>query len=149
MFHYNIFGLANNNPDTVAAGSLNSPYDAPIVNANYLALAPSLKLDKWTMKWTFVTGWADKTAQKGKNFYNYQTRRWYNAVDQKESDQASFLGEEIDYTLSFKWDENFIASWDMGMWFPGAYYEFTNHPYQKNFTTSMMWASQFRIGVTF
>ncbi len=149
MFKYNIYGMANNNPDTVAPGSVQSPYDAPIVNANYLALSPALKLDKWTMKWTAVLGYADHTAQKGKNFYNYQKRRWYNAIDQKESDQSSFLGKEIDYSLSFKWDENFIATWDAGIWFPGSYYEFTNHPYQKLFHPSMVWASQLRFGVSF
>lgn len=149
MFHYNIYGLSNNNPDTVAAASLNSPYDSPIVNANYLAFAPSLKLDKWTMKWTIVTGWADQTAERGKIFYNHQQRRWYSAFNQKESDQSSFLGKEFDYTLSFKWDENFLVSWDMGMWFPGAYYEFTNLDTQKTMDVRMMWASQLRMGVTF
>ena len=101
------------------------------------------------MKWTAVVGWASQTAQKGKNFYNHQNRRWYNAIDQKESDQSSFLGKELDYTLTYKMGSDLTFSWDLGAWMPGAYYEFTNHPYQKSFTPSIMWASQLRVGLTF
>ncbi len=145
MFHYNLWGMARNNPNTVAAISLNSPFDNPIVNANYLALTPQLKLDKWTLKWGIITGWASNTAQKGKNFYNYNRRRFYNA----QRDQEKFLGKEFDFGLAFKWDENFTASWDLGLWFPGDYYAFTNNNYNQGMDLKFMFASQFRIGVTF
>src|SRR5690606_4321563 len=101
MFRYNIYGLANNNPDT----SINpqSPYDAGIVNANYFSLSPQAKVDKWTFKTTFVMAWAEQTAQTGKMFWNYNQRRFYNG----NGNQGSSLGWEVDLGISFKWDENF------------------------------------------
>jgi hypothetical protein len=145
MFNYNIYGLGNNNPDLVGDDTRNNPFDAGIVNANYVSLAPHLKLDKWTLKWNVILGYADKTAQSGKNFYNYQQRKMYNAIQ----NQGNFLGKEFDFGLDFQWDENVIASWDMGMWFPGSYYQFMNHPMYNNPELSMMWASFVKVGIQF
>lgn len=145
MFNYNLYGLGQNNPDVVASASLNNPYDATIVNANYISLNPVLKLEKWTLKWNVIFAYATQTASANKNFYNHQARKFYSSID----NQSKFLGKEFDFGIGFKWDENFILSWDMGMWFPGSYYKFTNHPIHKSSDPSMMWASLVRAGITF
>ncbi len=145
MFHYNIYGLANNNPDTLPAGAdLNSPFDAPIVNARYAALTPEMKLDKWTLKAAFIIGYADEKAQATKRFYNYNQRRFFDA----DQNQSSFLGKEFDLGASFRWDENFLATWDFGLWLPGSYYKFSNDA-GLPIDADMMFASQVRVGVTF
>lgn len=144
MFNYNLYGLTGNNPDTTSSSQLQSPYDNQIVNANYLALNPQLKLDKWTIHTTFVAAYAPNTASSGSRFYNYSRRTFYNAAD----NQSSFLGWETDLGVAFKWDENIVAAWDMGFWFPGRYYAFANAPGIKLGTDSMF-ASQVRVGVSF
>ena len=87
MFRYNISGLLNNNPDSVSSGSLNSPYDAGIVNANYIALTPSFKLDKYTFRTGFVIAYADTTAESSRLFYNYNKRKFYLARDNQGEDR--------------------------------------------------------------
>lgn len=151
MFNYNLQGLSgrsgliNNNPDTVGATNLNSPYDASVVNANYIALSPELKLDKWTLKSTFVVAFAPDVAQAGRRFYNYERRQLFNAVD----NQSSFLGWEMDYGVAFRWDENTTLGWDIGLWFPGSYYQFTNVSGAAPFDTSFMFGSVVKVGVNF
>jgi hypothetical protein len=145
LFHYNLYGLTGNNSDNIAAAALASPYDAAIVNANYFSLNPNLKLDKWTLRSTFVFAYADTTAQAGKLFYNHQRRQYFNAIN----NQSSFYGWEMDYGLQFKWDENIVISWDFGFFFPGGFYAFTNDPGVTQFETNMMWASQVRVGANF
>lgn len=144
MFNYNLYGLANNNPDRVAAAAVNSPYDNQIVNANYVALTPSAKLDKWKIKTTIVAAWADQVAQAGRRFYNYNRRQFFNAI----GNQSKFMGWEIDPGVEFKWDENFVIAWDVGFFFPGDFYKFANVPTQE-LQTDMMFASQVRAGITF
>ena len=145
MFNYNLFGLNNNNPDTTTVSNLKSPYDAEIVNANYLAINPQMKLDKWTLKSTFVMAFASSTAQAGSQFYNYQQRQFFNAIN----NQSSFMGWEGDLGVAFKWDENVVVGWDFGCWFPGGYYQFTNDATLTKINTSMMFGSVVRAGVTF
>lgn len=145
MFHYNLYGLAQNNPDTTGNASLNSPYDNQIVNANYLALTPELKLDKWTLRGALVAAFADEVAQAGRRLYAYHKRRFYNS----NGDQSRFMGWEADIGTSFRWDENFILSWDLGFFFPGSYYEFSNFANNSRLNTSMMFASRVQAGITF
>ncbi|MBI3543496.1 MAG: hypothetical protein HY075_09515 [Deltaproteobacteria bacterium] len=145
MFNYNLYGLTNNNPDTVSSANLNNPYDNQIVNANYVALNPQLKLDKWTLKSTLVFAFASEVAQSGSRFYNYSRRQFFNARD----NQSSFLGWEGDLGVGFRWDENISVGWDVGFWFPGAYYSFANLPGVAKLDTDMMFASQVKVGVTF
>ncbi len=145
MFHYNLYGLSNNNPDTKANAGLRAPYGAPIVNANYAAFLPQMKFDKWTLKGGIILGYANEAASASKNFFNYNQRRFYNAI----GNQSKFLGKEFDFGISFKWDENFLLAWDLGMWFPGEYYAFSNNNALKQFDMSMMFASQVRAGISF
>lgn len=145
MFHYNLHGLSQNNPDSVAAASVQSPYDAAIVNANYLALLPQVTLDRWTLKSAFILAYADETAKEGKRFYNHQRRKFYDAV----RNQDSFLGWEVDFGVAFQWDDHVNLAWDFGLMNPGSYYEFTNDANVEKFDTSLMYASQVRLGVSF
>ncbi|MGE4232389.1 MAG: hypothetical protein AB7F43_03585 [Bacteriovoracia bacterium] len=143
MFRYNLWGLTANNPDTIVSPA--SPFDAGIVNAKYVSLSPAAKVDKWTFKLTFVTGWANQAAEKNRRFWNYHERKYYTAV----RDQKSGLGWELDLGIQFNWDENFVLAWDGGIWVPGRYYEFTNDAGVEHFNLDSMLASQIRVGITF
>lgn len=143
MFNYNISGLTANNPDTITAP--NSPYGSAVVNANYIALKPDVKFDKWTFSLGLVAAWADQVAQGGRQFYNYERRQFFNGV----ANQARFMGYEIDPGVTFKWDENFVLNWTTGFWFPGEYYAFSNSRAVPKLETDMMFASQVRAGITF
>ncbi|MEW6057099.1 MAG: hypothetical protein AB1540_10835 [Bdellovibrionota bacterium] len=145
MFHYNLYGLSNNNPDTVAAANLNSPYDATIVNANYFSITPKAKLDKWTLKGTFAFAFADEVATANRRFYNHESRQFFDGI----GNQSSFMGWEMDYGLGFQWDENVTFGWDFGFFFPGDYFAFTNLSNPARFNTDFMFASQVKVGITF
>ena len=156
MFHYNLWGLGASNPDTLTASQLRSPYDNPIVNANYLALTPTLKYDKWSFSSTVVFAWADKTVPDNPNgsapqkFYNHERRQFFNSATDNGG-QSSFMGWEWDLGSKFRWDENFIIGWDLGMWFPGKYYAFANKSKPSDLLGSagFMFASQIQAGITF
>jgi len=152
MFKYNLYGLGANNPDTQSASSLRSPYDNPIVNANYVSLSPTFKLDKWAFHATFLGAWAMESVpnEAGKVFYNHH-RRTFHTVATNSGSQSSFMGWEMDYGVAFKWDDNFVADWEVGLFFPGKYYNFANRswPNHELGSTNFMFASQIRAGITF
>jgi hypothetical protein len=155
MFHYNLYGLAANNPDNLSAGQVRSPYDNPIVNANYLSLSPTFKIDKWSIKGTALAAWASQTAPNNpgndpKKFYNHQRRQFFT-TQAGNGAQQSFMGWEADLGFAFKWDDNLVFDWTTGLFFPGAYYKFANRPapFHENSLSSFMFASQARLGITF
>lgn len=153
MFHYNLFGLAANNPDIISSGSLRSPYDNPLTNANYLSISPTFKLDKWSFNSTFVAAWADASVEgnaglNSRAYYNHSRHQFF-LINAGSPGQNSFYGWEVDLGAKFKWDENFSISWTGGIFVPGAYWEFTNTPNTYNNTGSPMFASQVQAGISF
>jgi len=144
LFNYNLYGLGLNNPDSVT-GVRNSPYDGAIVNATYVALSPEAKLDKWTLRPTLVFAWADEVARSGNQFYNHQRRQFFNAVN----NQSKFIGWEGDFAVGFRWDDNITLGWDLGVFFPGEYFAFSNVTGVPTLNTSFMYASQARVGISF
>jgi hypothetical protein len=155
MFHYNLYGLTANNPDNLSSTQINSPYDAPIVNANYVSLSPTFKLDKWSFHLTGVAAWATETAPNynsttPQKFYNHQRRQWFDTT-YGNGNQQSFMGWEVDGGTTFKWDDHYVMDWTVGFFFPGAYYKFANNtaPFHENSVSSFMFASQLRAGITF
>lgn len=155
MFKYNLQGLAANNPGTLNASQVRSPYDNPIVNANYLSVTPTFKLDKWSFNTTFVAAWASQTVPNNpgndpKKFYNHQRRLFYT-TQSGNGEQHSFMGWETDLGVTFKWDDNMVFDFTTGLFFPGAYHKFANRPAPDHEISAddFMFATQARVGITF
>ena len=148
MFNYqlaNIAGPNSLNSPNANASSLQSPYDNPIVNANYLALGGQLHAEKWHFHSEFITASALETAQPGQNFYNTWNRRYY--TNNANVTQSKSLGSEIDFGTSFHWDEAFQFGLDWGWFFPGDFYKFSNTGFQN--ATGSVFAVNLKVGVTF
>lgn len=148
MFNYQLANFAGpqtqNNPN-LAPNQLKSPYDNPIVNAQYLSLGAQIKpWDKWTIRPGFVYAVAPQSAASGQTFFNYWTKTIQTAV----KDQAKDLGWEVDLGVTFQWDEYFTFSWDNGLYMPGGFYAFSNYLPQDN-RTDPVFATSFRVGVNF
>lgn len=150
MFNYQFRNFAGpntlHNPSTTA-NNLQSPFDNPITNANYLNLGGAFKTSKWTFRGNFVMAKADEAAGGSNFFYNTWTRS-YQLKQANTGPQNSFLGWEMDYGTTFDWDENFQFNFDLGWWFPGGYYKFTNTP-NETINLSPVFATVFQIGVVF
>lgn len=148
MFRYNLYGLSANNPDNLSGNNLRSPYDNPIVNATYVSVNPTYKLDKWSFQSNWVAAWADETAGSGQAFYNHNRRQFFKKTTGAKN-QRSFMGWEIDLGAKFQWDENFFVSWTGGLFFPGPYWEFSNHGSLDVGVNSFMFTSVVQTGITF
>ncbi len=150
MFNYALYNFhgpnTQNNPNTSSA-SLVSPYGDPITNANYLAMGSTLHAgDKWDFKLGFVLAKALEAAETGKTFFN----KWTRTTALANGDQSKSLGWELDWGTGFQWDETFRFDLDMGLWFPGGYYKFSNQASDpNNLTTNTVFATAAKIGVKF
>jgi hypothetical protein len=148
MFNYQLASFAG--PNTVnnpaATNLLRSPYDNPIVNANYLLFSPSFRTEKWTFGAKFIYAHAHNTAGAGQQFYNARDRRV--GATAAASDQAASLGFETDLSAAFQWDEYFQFRLDTGVYLPGAFYKFANRADAENLT-SPVFAVSAGVGVNF
>ena len=148
MFNYqfaNFFGPNTANNPATTANTLRSPYDNPITNANYLNFGGTFHADKWNFHsfWTFAR--ANETAHNGDYFWNTWQRRFVKA----NADQDANLGWEMDYGTTFQWDEVFQLSGDVGWWFPGQYYQFSNDPAGAVNQTNAAFVIVGRVGINF
>jgi hypothetical protein len=154
MFNYQLasfYGPNTQNNPNVGAQYLRSPYDNPIVNANYLLVNPMFHTDKWTFDLKFIYAAADKTAANGSYFYNTLTR----SVSPKAAveDQGSTIGFETDVGATFQWDEYFQFRLAAGFMVPGSFWKFSNavdtsgNPIENN--TSTVFATSAQVGVSF
>jgi hypothetical protein len=149
MFNYqfaNFFGPVTTNQAGVTDANLRSPFDNPIANAVYFNLGGAFKLEKWNFKANWTYALAPQTAKAGKYWLNHIRREMSPAV--AISDQESSLGWEIDVATEFKWDENVILGLDLGLYFPGAFYQFSNVAGQPN-ATSAVFGGNLRLGFQF
>jgi hypothetical protein len=148
MFNYqlaNFSGPKNLNSTSATESRLLSPYDNPISNANYLSVNGILHADKWDFNLGLVYAQANEAALAGKHYFNVWTRK--NSAAPATADQSKSLGWELDWGTGFQWDEYFRLSWDFGLFKPGAFYAFSDSPVSNQ--TDFVFASSFRIGVTF
>jgi hypothetical protein len=153
MFNYQLANFAgpntNNNPASLPV--LKSPYDNPIVNANYLLLNPTFHTDKWTFGAKFIYAIANQSAAAGQNFCNTVTRRCTDASGNPyvaTEDQSKSLGFETDLGATFQWDEYFQFHFETGIYLPGAFYKFSNSATGQN-ATSPVFALTAAVGVNF
>ena len=63
------------------------------------------------------------------------------------STQSSNLGLEWDAGAGFQWDDNFLFRLDLGLFFPGDFFKFSNTATEN--ATQTVFASVARIGITF
>lgn len=148
MFNYQLANFSGpqtqNNPATGSA-NLSSPYDNPIVNANYLNLGLALRADKWNFHGGFTWAQAQEAALANQDFYNHLRHQY--VADATGNNQSTSLGWEMDYGTTFQWDDNFQVGLDMGVFFPGAYYKYSNTAVGN--ATDTVIAGQARVGITF
>ncbi|OFZ80314.1 MAG: hypothetical protein A2583_03335 [Bdellovibrionales bacterium RIFOXYD1_FULL_53_11] len=148
MFNYQFISFAGpnsqNNP-AVNSTQLLSPFDNPIVNARYINWGGSFTLDKWNFNTSFTYAMAIETAKPGSFFYNTWRRRIYQSATQQE--QSKNMGWEMDYGFKFHWDEAFVLSGDIGFFFPGSFYGFSNT--QAGNKQSMVMGGAVKAAVTF
>jgi hypothetical protein len=146
LFNYQLANFARaqtlNNSATDPA-SLASPYDNPVTNANYLTLGLGYKTDKWRFSGKYVFANAVETCTAGTQCFN----TWRRTYEASTASQSSSLGWEMDYGASLQWDENFVFGLDLGWYFPGDFYKYSNAASENSL--SSVFATVFRVGVNF
>lgn len=135
-----------NNPST-SANDLVSPYDNPITNANFVNFGLNYKLNRWSFRGNYVFASAVQTASTG-DYYN-TWKRGYETVQAGAPAQGSSLGWEMDYGLTYRWDDNIAFDVDAGWYFPGAFYAFSNQASGVLNPTKSVFMALFRVGVGF
>ena len=118
MFNYSYRNLSN--------GSL-SPYDNPVNNAKFVSLNGTYNSGKWTHEMTAVYAVADKAADgiTGDYYFNGYDR-YYKQEQAGATAQDKGLGFEMDYGLGYDWDEYFRLGVELGLYFPGKFYAFSD-----------------------
>ena len=149
MFNYqlaNFAGPQTNNDPGLSPTQMASPYNNPIVDAQYISIAPQIKpWEKWTFRPGVTYARAPRTAIAGQYFFNNWTHSVSDAPAVK--DQGSSLGWEIDLGITFQWDEYFQFTLDEGVFFPGSFYAFSNTAQDNRL--SPVFATALRVGVNF
>jgi hypothetical protein len=148
MFNYQLANLAGPNTlnsSKTGVSALKSPFDNPITNANYLSFSQVFRTQKWSFNGGLIFAQAAETASAGNYFYN----TWQRKMVQNTSglSQGSSLGTEFDLGAMFQWDDHFFMRLDTGLWFPGAFYKFSNTATEN--ATDTVWASSAKVGMTF
>lgn len=139
LFNYalNRFGGPStmNDPQTGAA-QLQSIYDNPITNANYVSLGGAYQLEKWRFHTNWVYATARETAQPNSRYFNSWTRTYQTAAS-GVSAQSSSLGLEADFGATLKYDDALQAGLTFGWWMPGDFFAFSNVAGSPNLTNSV------------
>lgn len=150
LFHYQLANFAGPNTGNTAATStvlspLRSPFDHPIMNAHYLSVGESFKTEKWTLNAGVIYAQALEVAEAGRYFLH----QWQKTLVKNNTgkDQSHSLGTELDLGAAFQWDDHVSLRFDTGIWFPGAFYQFSNTA--RDNTTDSVWASSAKLGVAF
>jgi hypothetical protein len=117
MFNYNFRNFSN--------GST-SPFYNPVTNAQYLSLGLDYNYTKWTHGFQGLYALAASAAnQPGGKYYNTWSGSYQNQ-DAASGIQQKGLGFELDYSLTYDWDEAMKIGLMAGLYFPGKFYEFSN-----------------------
>lgn len=146
LFNYNLGGFGSNNPDSVAATSVRSPYDSAISNAKYLMVGTENQGESWSWSVGVVYAMASESAKAGQDFYIHRLRQY--SAQQAVEDQGDSLGLEIDLGAGYKWDENIRFGADFGLFFPGDFFEFDNTLFRTGPANSVL-SVKFTAGVVF
>jgi len=155
MFNYQLANLTNNpggvntlNNPANGPSQLMSPYDNPITNAAYLQVGGKYHTSKWTFHGELTYARANSVADgvAGNQFYNSWQRRMVT-TPAGVSAQGNNLGMEIDAGSILQWDESFQVAADLGVFFPGDFYRYSNVATLNS--SPVVWATVFKVGVGF
>lgn len=113
MFRYNLAAIADTDLNVFNSG---------IANATYAKFAH--RYDSGTWSWTNSVVWAkaDQVAKAGSDAINHEKNKRFTA----NADQADDLGFEIDSNFSYKWNTSVTLNANLGYFFVGDYYAFSN-----------------------
>jgi hypothetical protein len=140
MFNYNLQNLSN--------GAL-SPYDNPVTNSRFLCLGVDYSAGKWTHGVQGIYAIADKVADgtAGSRYYDRFAHGY--KTENGSAPQDKSLGFEMDYLLGYQWDESIRVGLDLGLYFPGKFYEFSNGTGGGNNVQKNIFASNLNLLVKF
>jgi len=138
-------GANTSNNSSLAANALQSPFDAPIVNARYGSLGGRYDMEKWAFTGEAVFAVADQTAQAGEYFYHSREKAY--VLNGTSLNQSGFLGWELDLGAEIKWDDQLHAGVKLGWFVPGDFYAFSNT--ETNATLKNIFAASATVGITF
>jgi hypothetical protein len=150
MFNYQLRNFSAQqtlNSPLATNARMASPYDNPIVNATYVNVGGTYRAEKWSLNLGLTYAKADTSAAAGSFFFNSWTRQMSAAA--ANGTQGTNLGFETDVGATYYWDDNFLFKLDLGFFFPGDYYKFSNAATLVENASDMVWASIFRVGVSF
>lgn len=113
MFRYNLGAISD---------STQNVFNSSITNATYAKF--SHRYDSGTWSWTNAVIWAkaDQVAETGSAAINHEKNLSYLAA----ADQADDLGFEIDSNFTYKWNTSVTINANLGYFFVGDYYAFSN-----------------------
>ncbi|NDF13903.1 hypothetical protein EB061_01080 [bacterium] len=121
LFNYNLRNLSN---------GTGSAYDNPITNARFFSLSAGYARGKFSHEWLALYAFADQAATGGTNpFFNTWNGQYEQGI--AGAGQGKALGFEFDYSLGYDWDESTRFGADLGLFFPGSYYAFSNSAVQN------------------
>ncbi len=148
MFQYqlaNFRGPNTQNNSSVTANDLRSPFDNAMSNARYLNFGLGLRSNKWRFHANYLFATAQESAATGQTFYNGWDKKYYANAAGK--DQEKGLGWEMNYGFTFDWDDHVQFGFDLGWFFPGGYYRFSNAATDN--TTDAVFGSVIKAGISF
>jgi len=99
-----------------------NPFDVYVTNTTYVRLYGAFVTGKWNMDLTAIYAIANEAAETGKQAYNHQRNKLFIA----DYDQDKGLGLELDYTLSYKWNDEINVGVDLAYLMAGDYFAYTN-----------------------
>ncbi len=117
MFNFNRRNFSN--------GS--SAYNDPITNARFFSLGIDYGTGKWSYTLQGITASAMYTASGilGTAYHNTLDGT-FHATGAGATAQRPGMGVEVDYLMGYQWDEAIRLGMQMGLLFPGKFYEFSN-----------------------
>lgn len=145
MFNYNPRAFSNS-----VGGTGLSPYDSPVTNARFLNFEGSYSVTKWEYKTMFTIAQAISTAsdEGGSLYYNSWTRQM-ETVAAGAKKQSSSMGFEVDTGVGYQWDEATRLNFMTGLYFPGAFYKFSNNADGSENSLKTVWGTNFQLSVKF
>jgi len=120
--NYNIADiLFRYNRSAISELSAGAPFDEYVTNTTYFRLYGNFITGKWNMDLTAIYAMANEPAKKGQS-YNHQKNKVFTA----NFDQDENLGFEIDYNLSYSWNDEINVGLDMAYLMAGDYWAYNN-----------------------
>jgi len=135
MMTYNLNAI--NDPEN------KSLYDSYLTNLMYAKLFANYESNKWKTHLALIYGKANQVAKAGEKAFNHQKDQ-YGTATYSQSDK---LGYELDANFDYLWNSNLSIGTQLGAYFAGDYYAYTNSATPNAVKNSYL--VQFRMGINF